>query len=1205
MKTVSREFVGELINFAPTDEAKKRGFADAQLDGTVALYNMLCKNNIAYLADEVGVGKTYIALGVMGLVRYFNPHARVIVIAPRENIQRKWVKELRNFVRLNWQIRGNRVKSLQGEPAWEPVVCNSLLDFAHEALLHTDRDFFLRSTSFSLALKNPEARKKLRRELKNLVPWAVTEDALSSRSPEVFRDAFGAAINAAIPEADLVIVDEGHNLKHGFNEHSAIRNRVLGMAFGHPEGKALAGDWYGQRAKKLLILSATPFEEDYGALQRQFEIFGFGDAKLCAGNGSAPVSIRGLRDPDLSEEAKREIVGRLMVRRVSGLNVAGVFHTKNMYRREWRMGGYASHDEPMQIDDPTQRLIVALMQKKVAEILRDERFNNSFQIGMLSSFESFIESIGRSKRLAQRAAAAASSNANSEEEDEDQDRTFDGDQSASASERKGIDTEAISAIADSYRDLFGGSLPHPKLDTTAESLSDAFETGEKALVFVRRVRTVAELGAKLDRLYDESLRRRMEEALPELTSQVSELFERYERERKRGGPEVPDSDDVDSDEAEAIEQLEERGATEEDDDGSMETFFSWFFRGQGPKRILSGAGFQRNRLSGQSSVYAMLFEEDYVSWLMGRPGDVLAALAREVGVDTEEIVEQLRESAFGQFRELSQQATGYPRRVVFEAYQMAGLNLLAESNSELATQASIVLHERFRSSSAAAAATPPGFPGPEVGLGVQTFFVSLAARPDLRARIWPDEPDDDFRKRFRRREQRRELVSAMSRLGSAYVDLYLIAIGQLGSFALGTESDSEDVVASLATAYLDLLEKQANEPGFHAFNELANASANFDLLLGLNFPDVLMAPLHELTSLYGATLQRQVPVGRMSGGVSKRLVRQFRMPGFPLVLASTDVLQEGEDLHTFCRRVIHYGITWTPSAMEQRTGRIDRIGGLAQRELDGLAEQPDPNQWIQVFYPHLRDTVEVLQVQRVLKRLNKFLSLIHKSDGGSISTDSRIDTASEILNDLEVIKPIQGPLESAFPIREEFLCGELRARDVERPDVDGQIDSLQRHWSALQQDWAIASLPSHGELVRHGKAGIDRGSLAAAGADFTETQEFSLTLRSQAAGDATLLRCESFVGHLDLKNDRTLDALYELQIALGHPRICIEPDLRRRSDDVSIHHDILFHPTATQDADVKAMVERTVVAANTIHDELIAGRAHPVPKPRRSRRRRR
>ena len=107
------------------------------------------------------------------------------------------------------------------------------------------------------------------------------------------------------------------------------------------------------------------------------------------------------------------------------------------------------------------------------------------------------------------------------------------------------------------------------------------------------------------------------------------------------------------------------------------------------------------------------------------------------------------------------------------------------------------------------------------------------------------------------------------------------------------------------------LDEPLEESGFHALRELSNAADAFDLLLSVNFPEVPNAHLWEISRIYGATLQRQVPVGRMAGGVNKRLVRQFRMPGFPLVLVTTDVLQEGEDLHTFCRRVSHYGISWT------------------------------------------------------------------------------------------------------------------------------------------------------------------------------------------------------------------------------------------------------------------------------------------------------
>ena len=335
MTTVSPEFVDELIDFAPTEDTRKMGFAHAQRDGTVALFNMLQRNKVAYLAHEVGMGKTYVAQGVMALVRHLDSRERIVVIARRENIQRKWVKELKNFFRHNWRTVGNRVKSRQGEPAWDPVHCNTLIDFVREAMLSADRDFFLRMTSFSLALKQADRSRRLRRGLFKELRW-VDRRALAAKTPQTFRDAFGSALNAGFPDADLLVVDEAHNPKHRYSASGSIRNRIMGLAFGHPEGRDTDEEQYPQRAKRLLLLSATPFEEDYAAIQRQLDIFGFGDAKLRDPEDRHVVSVDRLAMSDVTEHEKRNIVGQLMVRRVSSLRIGGEEHTKNMYRREWR-----------------------------------------------------------------------------------------------------------------------------------------------------------------------------------------------------------------------------------------------------------------------------------------------------------------------------------------------------------------------------------------------------------------------------------------------------------------------------------------------------------------------------------------------------------------------------------------------------------------------------------------------------------------------------------------------------------------------------------------------------------------------------------------------------------------------------------------------------------------------------------------------------
>ena len=94
----------------------KHSRAESQLSGAVAVHNILQRERVAYLADEVGLGKTYVALTTMALMRHFQPGFRVLVIAPRSNIQRKWTNDWRSFVARNWLPTDLRVKSVSGSP---------------------------------------------------------------------------------------------------------------------------------------------------------------------------------------------------------------------------------------------------------------------------------------------------------------------------------------------------------------------------------------------------------------------------------------------------------------------------------------------------------------------------------------------------------------------------------------------------------------------------------------------------------------------------------------------------------------------------------------------------------------------------------------------------------------------------------------------------------------------------------------------------------------------------------------------------------------------------------------------------------------------------------------------------------------------------------------------------------------------------------
>ncbi len=58
----------------------------------------------------------------------------------------------------------------------------------------------------------------------------------------------------------------------------------------------------------------------------------------------------------------------------------------------------------------------------------------------------------------------------------------------------------------------------------------------------------------------------------------------------------------------------------------------------------------------------------------------------------------------------------------------------------------------------------------------------------------------------------------------------------------------------------------------------------------------------------------------------------FNSPFRPFVLVSTSIGQEGLDFHGYCRKVFHWNLPHNPVDLEQREGRVDRYRGLAVRQ---------------------------------------------------------------------------------------------------------------------------------------------------------------------------------------------------------------------------------------------------------------------------------
>lgn len=113
----------------------------------------------------------------------------------------------------------------------------------------------------------------------------------------------------------------------------------------------------------------------------------------------------------------------------------------------------------------------------------------------------------------------------------------------------------------------------------------------------------------------------------------------------------------------------------------------------------------------------------------------------------------------------------------------------------------------------------------------------------------------------------------------------------------------------------------------------------------------------------GTQSARQLPNVRLVNGSTipetrARYMLAFNTPFYPEVLVASSVLAEGVDLHLACRHVIHHDLCWNPSTLEQRTGRVDRIGAKAER-----CGHP-----IHVYLPYIAETQDEKMYRVVMDR---------------------------------------------------------------------------------------------------------------------------------------------------------------------------------------------------------------------------------------------
>ncbi|MFX1374221.1 MAG: SNF2-related protein [Promethearchaeota archaeon] len=273
------------------------------------------------------------------------------------------------------------------------------------------------------------------------------------------------------------------------------------------------------------------------------------------------------------------------------------------------------------------------------------------------------------------------------------------------------------------------------------------------------------------------------------------------------------------------------------------------------------------------------------------------------------------------------------------------------------------------------------------------------------------------------------------------------------------------------------------------------------------------------------------------GGLDKQqkdnAVERFRNhQGFSILL-STEIGGEGRNFQ-FCRTIINYDLPWNPMKLEQRIGRVDRIG-QESREI-----------YIYNFY--LEDTVETDVVYALIKRINLF----EESIGILEPIIGRVEKDLKNVIFAEEDGKRRKKLNEFYRTLDEEI---KRAKEIEM-----QLDDLMIDKKSFQMEGLISSLTScfdvkltHNELfllMKHflnlndNKYGIIEYSKS----DLEQTQELDKDILKIKPSDVLLKNpkyqlLNEYIGTFNLELAREREEIDFF--ALGHPLINAVLDLCR------------------------------------------------------------
>jgi hypothetical protein len=882
------------------------------------------------LADEVGMGKTYEALGVIAARTHGKPNARTLILTPGPDLNTKWLKEIRALgdpARPMYRgFAGRVVEALTLAEVVDglrksAVVVAPVSIFAGSRSL-AGQAFLLSVWAENLGLTGSQIAAVFRRyrkgatwwvdpqgtlfldtfrwqDIKRAVPDALAEHrtskgSLDSLFNETRYDVFdnSRVVDAALadlrfrllrrllPDIDLLVVDEAHKLKNA----ESVRATGLRTMF---DG----------RFEKALFLTATPFQLTVAELSQVFALFGIAR--------SAPSDFQD-RAARLLDDVEAYTQAYDQLERVwSQLDGAGADDFAAWFDRDQGLS-----EEP---DDPTLRVVVAHARRLL--ILKRERIEPGLRAWMIRSlredkrmyrqtrremlrpsggpgvpfllYERFIAELFRSNARTHKAAVQinmVSSFSAARDGALLADEVRANLEPTSESYRK-----LLQRVVGDLRDSRGG---HPKVDHVVRDALSAARRGEKTLIFCARVQTLNELKREIEAAWNDQMLEVWQRVFPR--AKATDIFDQSTDETRVRG---------------RHSRLQIR-----------------FQRSQDALYLALRERYAATVLD------ASEFAEENLDDIVRRANEVLShqRLPKTQGerIDwsvVKRCVEQATAFALHDAGRAGDIAPDALRRLMDPKFVKLGFGL--DENDVESASIGDRSAEWHIDGDAVRAVIPKTHLWSH--LTAPLFDVPAALR-----------------------------LRTVERLAGYLVSRYVPFLAELLAYA---RDEGINVDSIEARVLLPVVDRFWSTPGGRPWCDLIRAF----LVYASRLDEERRREVLDDVVKAGAIVRHTV-----DSESRERLREAFNTPLYPMVLVANELMQEGLDLHHHCRRVVHHDLAWNPAQLEQRVGRVDRLGSLVQR-----MRERSPETKLEISMPLIVNTIDE-RLERTARLRERWLEFL-------------------------------------------------------------------------------------------------------------------------------------------------------------------------------------------------------------------------------------